>query len=95
VPEGRIAPERLALLLVDRGFCEAITYSFVDPVQQRRLFPDVRALALANPISAELAEMRVSLWPGLLKALADNVRRQASRAKFSKLARSSSCKMMV
>jgi phenylalanyl-tRNA synthetase beta chain len=79
VPEGRIPTERLALALVDRGWYEAINYTFVDPVLQRRLHPEATALPLANPISAELAEMRVSLWPGLVKALGDNVRRQQAR----------------
>src|SRR5271169_2078851 len=81
-PEGHVPPERLALTLVDRGYYEAITYTFVDPVIQRRLFPDTPALSLANPISAELGEMRVSLWPGLLKALGDNVRRQQMRVRL-------------
>jgi phenylalanyl-tRNA synthetase beta chain len=82
VPEGRIGAGRLALLLVDRGYFEVINYSFVDPALQRRLFPGVAALPLANPISAELAEMRLSLWPGLLKSLSDNVRRQVIRARL-------------
>ena len=82
VPEGQVPPERLAARLVDRGFYEAISYTFVDPILQRRLFPDAVALPLKNPISAELAEMRVSLWPGLLKALGDNVRRQQKRVQF-------------
>jgi phenylalanyl-tRNA synthetase beta chain len=82
VPEGSIGLPRQAKLLADRGYQEAITYSFVDPVLQRRLFPDTPALALANPISAELAEMRVSLWPGLLGALAGNVRRQQERVRL-------------
>jgi len=82
VPEGRIPTARLALALVDRGWYEAINYTFVDPVLQRRLHPGVPALALANPISAELAEMRVSLWTGLVKSLADNVRRQQGRARL-------------
>lgn len=79
VSEGRVAPEQLAQRLVDRGYFEAINYTFVEPSLQRRLFPTVPALALANPISAELAEMRVSLWPGLLKGLSDNARRQQAR----------------
>lgn len=82
VPEGRVAPERLAALLVDRGYHEAITYTFVEPALQRRLFPDTPALPLKNPISADLAEMRVSLWPGLVKALSDNVRRQQERVRL-------------
>ncbi|MBS0374834.1 MAG: phenylalanine--tRNA ligase subunit beta [Proteobacteria bacterium] len=82
VPEGRLAPERLALRLIERGYLEAITYTFVDPELQRRLFPGVAALPLANPISAELAEMRVSLFPGLVKALGDNERRQQGRVRL-------------
>ena len=82
VPEGRIAPERLAMRLVDRGYFEAINYTFVDPGLQRRLFPGEPVLALKNPISAELAEMRVSLFPGLLKSLGENLRRQQGRVRF-------------
>jgi len=82
VPEGRIEAARLAGRLVDRGYFEAINYTFVDPALERRLFPDTPALALANPISAELAEMRVSLWPGLLAALGANARRQQGRVRL-------------
>ena len=82
VPEDRIPTVRLALALVDRGYYEAINYTFVEPALQRRLFPEEAALALANPISAELAEMRVSLWPGLVKALGDNIRRQQGRVRM-------------
>jgi phenylalanyl-tRNA synthetase beta chain len=82
VPEGRVPAARLALSLVERGYSEAINYTFVDPVLQKRLFPGTPALALANPISAELAEMRVSLWPGLVKALGENARRQQPRVRL-------------
>jgi phenylalanyl-tRNA synthetase beta chain len=82
VPEGRVTVARAIELLVDRGWHEAITYSFVEPGVQRRLFPQTAGLPLANPISADLGEMRVSLWPGLLKALGDNVRRQQDRVRL-------------
>ena len=82
VPEGRIEAKRLATCLVDRGYFEAINYTFVDPVLQRKLFPEAPALALANPISAELAAMRVSLWPGLLATLGANARRQQGRVRL-------------
>ena len=81
-PEGRVAPERFKEILAQRGFQEAITYSFVDPVFQQRLDPDRQPLALANPISADLAVMRTSLWPGLLKALVYNQKRQQSRIRL-------------
>lgn len=64
--------------LSHRGYFETISYSFVDPVFQRRLFPDLQTMALLNPISPELSEMRVSLWPGLLSSLLYNQNRQQS-----------------
>jgi phenylalanyl-tRNA synthetase beta chain len=84
--ETRVRNERAADLLVDRGYQEAITYSFTDPVLQTRLLPG-DAFALANPISAELAVMRVSLWPGLLQALGSNQRRQQARARLFEVGR--------
>lgn len=80
--ERAVTRERLRLLLVDRGFQEVITYSFVDPRLQRRMFPDRPALALENPLSNELGEMRVSLWPGLVEALRFNQRRQQERVRI-------------
>jgi phenylalanyl-tRNA synthetase beta chain len=82
VTEHSIPVVRFALGLVDRGYSEAIHYTFVDPVMQRRLHPEAAALALANPISADLGEMRVSLWTGLVKSLGDNVRRQQERVRL-------------
>jgi phenylalanyl-tRNA synthetase beta chain len=46
------------------------------------LFPQTPALALSNPISAELGEMRVSLWSSLVPACRDNMRRQQSRVRL-------------
>ncbi len=81
-PESRVPNERLLAALIDRGYREAITYSFVDPSLQRQLFPDTPALVLANPISTELSEMRVSLWPGLVEACRQNLRRQQARVRL-------------
>ena len=76
-------PERALLdALALRGYEEAITYAFVDPQLQTRLFPDVPASALANPIASDLSVMRVSLWPGLLKAALENQRRQQDRIRL-------------
>jgi len=86
--ETRIAAERLADLLAARGYQEAVTYSFVDPALQQVLFPQVTALAIKNPISAELAVMRLSLWPGLVQALRENQRRQQPRVRLFELGRS-------
>ena len=78
-PEARVGLDRIRALLVDQGFQEAITYSFVDPELQARMFPEEEGVPLANPISSEMAVMRVSLWPGLLKALRHNLNRQQER----------------
>jgi phenylalanyl-tRNA synthetase beta chain len=80
--ESRVPTDQLLPAWIDRGYREAITYSFVDPALQRTLFPDAPALALENPLSAELSEMRVSLWPGLLQACRDNLRRQQTQVRL-------------
>jgi phenylalanyl-tRNA synthetase beta chain len=81
-PEA-IPPERGVLeSLAARGYHEAITYAFVDPALQARLFPDREGLALSNPIAAELSVMRVSLWPGLLRAAIENQHHQQDRIKL-------------
>jgi phenylalanyl-tRNA synthetase beta chain len=80
--ENHVRPERMLTALVDRGYFEAITYSFVDPALQKQLFPDATPLVLSNPIAADLAAMRVSLWPGLIVALRENLRRQQDRVRL-------------
>ena len=85
--ETRVAEEAAADLLVQRGYFEAITYSFVDPALQALFCPGVSALELANPIASDLAAMRVSLWPGLVRALAENQRRQQSRVRLFEIGR--------
>ena len=68
--------------LVSLGYQEAITYSFVEPEAQKALFPAIEGVALANPISADLSVMRVSLWPGLLKAVQYNLNRQQNHVRL-------------
>ncbi|MFY9976368.1 MAG: phenylalanine--tRNA ligase subunit beta [Chromatiaceae bacterium] len=81
-PEGALDLDRLRLALVGRGFQEVITYSFVSPEVQARLEPRVEGLRLANPISADLSVMRLSLWPGLLQAARYNQARQQERVRI-------------
>ena len=47
--ERAVTRERLRLLLVDRGYQEVITYSFVDPRLQRLMFPRQQALRACEP----------------------------------------------
>jgi len=80
--EASIRRERVMALLADRGYQEAVTYSFVSQELQESFEPGEPVLALANPISADLAVMRRSLWPGLCLALGENVRRQQDRVRL-------------
>ena len=82
VSEAKLMLGRAKNLLVDRGYQEAITYSFVEPELQRRIEPAIEPLALKNPLSAELAVMRTSLWPGLLDAAIRNSNRQQQRVRL-------------
>ncbi|MBL1377324.1 phenylalanine--tRNA ligase subunit beta [Zobellella iuensis] len=80
--EAALPLNRLKDALVDLGYQEAITYSFVDPEQQRLLFPAAEAMVLPNPIAADMSAMRVSLWPGLIQAAVYNQNRQQSRLRL-------------
>ncbi len=75
-PEKRLLKQQIARLLADRGYQEAVTYSFVDKESQQRINPGLEPLPLVNPISSELAVMRTSIWPGLLKTVEYNQKRQ-------------------
>ncbi|TWR92146.1 phenylalanine--tRNA ligase subunit beta [Pseudomonas saxonica] len=91
-PQARLAPQakaearsdlpELRRLLVARGYQEAITYSFIDPKQFELFSPGVEPLLLANPISNDMAAMRATLWPGLVKALQHNLNRQQDRVRL-------------
>ncbi|OOG82117.1 phenylalanine--tRNA ligase subunit beta [Pseudomonas sp. A25(2017)] len=91
-PQARLAPQakaearsdlpELRRLLVARGYQEAITYSFIDPRQFELFNPGVEPLLLANPISNDMAAMRSSLWPGLVKSLQHNLNRQQDRVRL-------------
>ncbi|MBY6105858.1 phenylalanine--tRNA ligase subunit beta [Ferrimonas balearica] len=80
--EAKLPLKRVRSLLVDRGYQEAITYSFVDPKQQVRLHPGIEPMVLPNPISSEMSAMRLSLWTGLLGAVAHNQARQQNRVRL-------------
>ncbi|WP_273024522.1 phenylalanine--tRNA ligase subunit beta [Rheinheimera sp.] len=80
--EAELNVQRLRTVLVDRGYQEVITYSFVDPKVQQVLMPQQQALLLPNPISADMSAMRLNLWPGLLQTVLYNQNRQQSRIRL-------------
>ena len=80
--EANLPLKRVKMMLVDRGYQEAITYSFVDPKIQALLHPSEASLILPSPISVEMSAMRLSLWSGLLSAVVYNQNRQQSRVRL-------------
>jgi phenylalanyl-tRNA synthetase beta chain len=74
--------DRVKDLLVDRGYQEAITYSFVDEDIQQSVAPEDVPIKITNPISSDLSVMRSTLWCGLLKAALHNLNRQQNRIRF-------------
>ena len=81
-PETAFDLDRAKAVLVDRGYYEVITYSFLSPEAQRQFDPDQPPLVLANPLSADLSVMRTSLWPGLVQAARNNLARQQTRVRL-------------
>jgi phenylalanyl-tRNA synthetase beta chain len=80
--EAENSLNELKQCLVDRGYFEAISYSFVDPKWQAILDPQAATIALANPLSSEMSVMRTTMWAGLLSALKHNVNRQQNRVRL-------------
>ncbi|MCG8439981.1 MAG: phenylalanine--tRNA ligase subunit beta [Pseudomonadales bacterium] len=82
VGENVVAVRRLADTLIDRGYLEAITYTFVEPGLLKQVEPRVEPLPLLNPISADLGVMRTTLLAGLFSTARHNLNRQADRLRL-------------
>ena len=67
------------------GYQEAISFSFADAKLEKQLNPQGQPLALANPISSDLAVMRSTLLSSLIPCVQYNVNRQQSRVRFYEL----------
>ena len=80
--ESKVTLKTVRSQLVGRGYQEAVTYSFIEKGLSAQFDDKHVAKALANPISAEMAVMRTTIWPGLVKALQYNQNRQQSRVRL-------------
>lgn len=78
ISETRIGESKIAKTLIDRGYSEVVTYSFVENKLQQKINPTNQVWELINPLSQELAVMRTSLWPGLLSTAQFNLNRGAA-----------------
>ncbi|NUF62546.1 phenylalanine--tRNA ligase subunit beta [Acinetobacter bereziniae] len=76
---------QLRQTLVTLGYQEAISFSFADLKLEKQLNSQVNPLALANPISSDLAVMRSTLLSSLIPCVQYNINRQQSRVRFFEL----------
>ncbi len=80
--ETSLGEAELRRQLRARDYQEAIEFAFVDADLLAAWGLERDTVALANPLSAELAVMRPALLPGLVSALARNRHRQQSRVRL-------------
>lgn len=72
---AQIRRSRARRTLAARGMLEGVTWSFIDREAAVHFGGGAPALALANPIAADLSDMRPSLLPGLVRAAQRNADR--------------------
>lgn len=82
MPETRRASLDVATQLVDRGYFEAVNMAFVGADVLEAWNMAGQGVALANPLTSDLAVMRPSLLPGLVEALKHNLARQQTRVRL-------------
>ena len=80
--QAKLSLGRIRSYLVDKAYHEVLTYSFVEPKWQQLLNPEFHAVQLQNPIASDMAVMRTNTWPGLLKTVLYNQRRQQQRIRL-------------
>ncbi|MDT8397654.1 MAG: phenylalanine--tRNA ligase subunit beta [Pseudomonadales bacterium] len=84
-PETVFGLKAVRSLLADLGYQEVVTYSFVEAGLEAALqnLPEgATVMALANPLSQDMAHMRSNLWAGLIKTLKHNQNRQQNRVRL-------------
>lgn len=74
----QVRTRRAKRALAARGLVEAVTWSFISEAQAALFGGGTPALKLANPISADMSDMRPSLIPGLVTAAQRNADRGLS-----------------
>ncbi|MCE3003453.1 MAG: phenylalanine--tRNA ligase subunit beta [Xanthomonadaceae bacterium] len=87
VTETRVEASALRRALVARGYAECIDFAFVPAGTLADWGLADGAVALANPLSADLAVMRTALLPGLVEAARRNLARQQARLRLFEFGR--------
>jgi phenylalanyl-tRNA synthetase beta chain len=82
VSESLVSMRNIQQTLASSGYQEAINYSFTSRDLLKCFGMGDHALALANPLSADLEVMRTALLPGLIETVSRNLRRQQDRVRL-------------
>ena len=80
--QAKVSSNDLSNALVNRGYQEVITYSFISNEMHDLVDPGSKKILLQNPISDDMAVMRSSLWPGLIDSAKSNIRRGHHNLRF-------------
>lgn len=80
--EADVSLYSLKTLLADLGYHEVVTYSFVDKKSLEIIEPAINSISLPSPISADMSNMRTTLWVGLINTVIYNQNRQMNRMKL-------------
>jgi phenylalanyl-tRNA synthetase beta chain len=86
-PEAVRGPHELRRRMVEAGYQELINYSFVDPAWEADFALPGRPISVVNPIAAQLAVMRSTLFGSLVAILKYNLNNQASRVRIFEVGR--------
>lgn len=75
--DSRLDRDRLARrVMTAAGFSEAVTFVFIEAAAASPFAGNVEPVALAHPLSEKFAVLRPSLLPGVVDAIAYNLRRE-------------------
>jgi phenylalanyl-tRNA synthetase beta chain len=80
-----VRANRLRELMTGAGFCEAVTFGFIAEAAATGFAPADDIVAISNPLSEQFAVLRPSALPGLVDAVAHNLRREQREVRVFEL----------
>jgi phenylalanyl-tRNA synthetase beta chain len=86
-PETTLARSALRSMIAQLDYHEVVTYSFIDSRWEADFCANTQPATLANPIARQMSVMRSSLIPGLVDAIAFNVRHKQARVRVFEIGR--------
>lgn len=88
--ELQVKEQILKNTLVENGFCEIITYSFISPKDYENFGYDLEKqdlIKLFNPLGEDISIMRTTLLPSMVNAIEKNINRKTMDGRLFELAK--------